>query len=76
MSGIMKRLLMRTERAKFEAARALRLQLEQGKLGQLENQRAANYALGYSAKIVIKQTALTAAATRTEWINPGCLCRQ
>lgn len=39
MSGIMKRLRDETERAKFEAARALRLQREQGKLGQLQNQK-------------------------------------
>lgn len=41
MSGIMKRLRDETERAKFEAARALRLQREQGKLGQLQNQKGA-----------------------------------
>ncbi|MCB9140674.1 MAG: zinc ribbon domain-containing protein [Anaerolineales bacterium] len=35
----MKKLRNETERAKFEAARALRLQREQGKLGQLQNQR-------------------------------------
>jgi hypothetical protein len=40
VSGIMKRLRDETERAKFEAARALRLQREQGKLGQLENQKS------------------------------------
>ncbi len=40
MSGIMKRLRDETERAKFEAARALRLQREQSKLGQLQNQKS------------------------------------
>lgn len=39
MAGIMKKLRNETERAKFEAGRALRLQREQGKLGQLQNQR-------------------------------------
>lgn len=39
MSGIMKKLRNETERAKFEAGRALRLQREQGKLGQLQSQK-------------------------------------
>jgi hypothetical protein len=39
MAGIMKKLRNETERAKFEAGRALRLQREQGKLGQLQTQR-------------------------------------
>jgi len=39
MAGIMKKLRNETERAKFEAGRALRLQREQSKLGQLQNQR-------------------------------------
>lgn len=39
MAGIMKKLRNETERAKFEAGRALRLQREQVKLGQLQNQR-------------------------------------
>lgn len=40
MSGIMKRLRDETERAKFEAARALRLQREQSKLGQMQNRKS------------------------------------
>jgi hypothetical protein len=39
MAGIMKKLRNETERAKFEAGRALRLQREQGKLSQLQSQR-------------------------------------
>lgn len=39
MAGIMKKLRNETDRAKFEAGRALRLQREQGKLSQLQNQR-------------------------------------
>jgi RNA polymerase subunit RPABC4/transcription elongation factor Spt4 len=39
MGGIMKKLRNETERAKFEAGRALRLQREQGKLNQLQTQR-------------------------------------
>jgi RNA polymerase subunit RPABC4/transcription elongation factor Spt4 len=47
MSGIMKKLRNETERAKFEAGRALRLQREQGKLGQLQSQKKEHlHALG------------------------------
>lgn len=46
MAGIMKKLRNETERAKFEAARALRLQREQGKLGQLQNQRKDHVSVG------------------------------
>jgi len=39
MSGIMRKLRDETERAKFEAARALRTQREQSKLSQLQTQK-------------------------------------
>ena len=39
MSGIMRKIRDETERARFEAARALRLQREQARLGQLRDQK-------------------------------------